>query len=59
MGRLGHLAIQFTHRMGAEVTVLSHSMNKKDEALAFGANHCYVTLIPPRSLSWLVNLILF
>lgn len=30
----------------AEVTVLSQSMNKKDEALAFGADHYYVTTDP-------------
>ncbi|MFK4302132.1 putative zinc-type alcohol dehydrogenase-like protein [Paenibacillus sp. RC254] len=46
MGGLGHLAVQFAHTMGAEVTVLSQSMNKKDEALAFGANHYYVTTDP-------------
>lgn len=31
VGGLGHLAIQFAHAMGAEVTVLSRSMNKKEE----------------------------
>ncbi len=36
MGGLGHLAIQFAHAMGAEVTVLSRSINKKNEALGFG-----------------------
>lgn len=29
VGGLGHLAIQFAHAMGAEVTVLSRSLNKK------------------------------
>ena len=29
MGGLGHVAIQFAHAMGAEVTVLSRSNNKK------------------------------
>ncbi|MBY9079323.1 NAD(P)-dependent alcohol dehydrogenase [Paenibacillus sp. HN-1] len=43
MGGLGHLAVQFAHKMGAEVTVLSHSANKKDEAFAFGASQYYVT----------------
>ena len=32
MGGLGHVAIQFAHAMGAEVTVLSRSNNKKEEA---------------------------
>lgn len=46
MGGLGHLAVQFAHTMGAEVTVLSQTMNKKDEALDFGANHYYATSDP-------------
>lgn len=43
MGGLGHLAIQYAHAMGAEVTVLSRSMDKKSEALGFGADHYYAT----------------
>ncbi|WP_336788713.1 NAD(P)-dependent alcohol dehydrogenase [Paenibacillus sp. MMO-177] len=46
MGGLGHLAVQYAHAMGAEVTVLSQSMNKKEEALAFGADHYYATSHP-------------
>ncbi len=46
MGGLGHLAVQFAHKMGAEVTVLSHSQNKKDEAFGFGARQYYVTTDP-------------
>jgi uncharacterized zinc-type alcohol dehydrogenase-like protein len=46
MGGLGHVAIQFAHAMGAEVTVLSRSHNKKDEALSFGADHYYATSAP-------------
>lgn len=46
MGGLGHLAVQFAHKMGAEVTVLSHSLNKKDEAYNFGASNYYVTTDP-------------
>lgn len=37
MGGLGHLAVKFAVAMGAEVTVLGHSLKKKDDALAFGA----------------------
>jgi uncharacterized zinc-type alcohol dehydrogenase-like protein len=37
MGGLGHLAVKFAVAMGAEVTVLGHSLSKKDDALAFGA----------------------
>ncbi|TKJ92957.1 alcohol dehydrogenase [Paenibacillus sp. CFBP13512] len=43
VGGLGHLAIQFAHALGAEVTVLSRSMTKKDEAIGFGADHYYAT----------------
>jgi uncharacterized zinc-type alcohol dehydrogenase-like protein len=43
MGGLGHLAIQFAHAMGAEVTVLSRSKNKESEALGFGADHYFAT----------------
>lgn len=43
MGGLGHMAIQYAHALGAEVTVLSRSMDKKDEALRFGADHYYAT----------------
>lgn len=46
MGGLGHLAIQFAHALGADVTVLSRSMNKKDEALELGANHYFATSDP-------------
>jgi uncharacterized zinc-type alcohol dehydrogenase-like protein len=37
MGGLGHLAVKFAVAMGAEVTVLGHSLAKKQDALAFGA----------------------
>ena len=37
MGGLGHLAVKFAVAMGAEVTVLGHSLSKKDDAIAFGA----------------------
>jgi uncharacterized zinc-type alcohol dehydrogenase-like protein len=38
MGGLGHLAIQFAHKMNYEVTVISTCPDKKAEALAFGAD---------------------
>jgi uncharacterized zinc-type alcohol dehydrogenase-like protein len=37
VGGLGHLAIQFAHAMGHEVTALSSSPAKKEQALKFGA----------------------
>jgi uncharacterized zinc-type alcohol dehydrogenase-like protein len=46
MGGLGHLAVQYAHAMGAEVTVLSQSMNKKDESLELGADHYFATSDP-------------
>ena len=39
VGGLGHLAIQFAHALGYEVTAISSSPEKKDEALGFGADH--------------------
>jgi AcrR family transcriptional regulator len=46
MGGLGHVAVQFAHAMGAEVTVLSRSNNKEKEALSFGADHYFATKDP-------------
>ncbi|MEC0494972.1 NAD(P)-dependent alcohol dehydrogenase [Bacillus glycinifermentans] len=46
MGGLGHVAIQFAHAMGAEVTVLSRSLSKKEAALSFGADHYFATSDP-------------
>jgi len=39
IGGLGHLAIQFAHALGYDVTVISSSPAKKEEALVFGADH--------------------
>lgn len=39
VGGLGHLAIQFAHALGFEVTAISSSPEKKEEALGFGADH--------------------
>jgi len=38
VGGLGHLAIQFAHAFGCEVTAISSSPAKKDQALGFGAD---------------------
>lgn len=39
LGGLGHLGVKFAVALGAEVTVLSHSPSKKDDALRLGAHH--------------------
>lgn len=57
LGGLGHLAIQFLARaVGAEVFAISHSPNKKEEAMQLGATH-FVSLddIKPNSLDVILN----
>ncbi len=39
IGGLGHLAIQFAHALGCEVTAISSSPDKERDALGFGADH--------------------
>jgi uncharacterized zinc-type alcohol dehydrogenase-like protein len=39
LGGLGHLAVKIAHALGAEVTVLSRSPGKEDDALKLGADH--------------------
>ncbi|MFB6466806.1 NAD(P)-dependent alcohol dehydrogenase [Cytobacillus sp. Hz8] len=46
MGGLGHMAVQIAHAMGAEVTVLSQTLKKKDDGLKLGADHYYATSEP-------------
>ena len=43
LGGLGHMGVKIAHAMGAEVTVLSQSMKKQEDAKALGANHFYAT----------------
>lgn len=42
MGGLGHVAVKIAAAMGADVSVLSHSLRKADDGLRFGA-HRYLT----------------
>jgi alcohol dehydrogenase (NADP+) len=46
LGGLGHMAVKLAHAMGAEVTVLSQSLKKKDDGLRLGAEHYYATSDP-------------
>ncbi len=43
MGGLGHMAVKIAAALGAEVTVLSQTLSKKDDGLAFGAQHYFAT----------------
>ena len=38
LGGLGHMGVKFAHAFGADVTVLSHSLSKRDDGLALGAD---------------------
>ncbi|HWH26999.1 MAG TPA: NAD(P)-dependent alcohol dehydrogenase [Pseudolysinimonas sp.] len=46
MGGLGHMGVKIAHALGAEVTVLSRTLSKKDDGLAFGADHYSATSDP-------------
>jgi uncharacterized zinc-type alcohol dehydrogenase-like protein len=46
LGGLGHLAVKFAVALGADVTVLSQTMKKRDDAMALGAPHFYATQDP-------------
>jgi uncharacterized zinc-type alcohol dehydrogenase-like protein len=46
MGGLGHMAVKIAHAMGAEVTVLSQTLSKKEDGLRIGADRYYATSDP-------------
>ena len=46
MGGLGHMGVKLAHALGAEVTVLSQSLKKKDDGKRLGADHFYATSDP-------------
>ena len=46
MGGLGHVGVKIAHALGAEVTVLSTSFNKANDAAAMGADHFIDTTNP-------------
>jgi uncharacterized zinc-type alcohol dehydrogenase-like protein len=43
LGGLGHIGVKIAHTLGAEVTVLSHSLKKQEEAKKMGADYFYDT----------------
>ncbi|NLR96449.1 NAD(P)-dependent alcohol dehydrogenase [Rhizobium sp. P38BS-XIX] len=43
MGGLGHMGVKIAHAMGADVTVLSQTLSKKEDGLRIGADHYYAT----------------
>jgi uncharacterized zinc-type alcohol dehydrogenase-like protein len=45
-GGLGHMGVKIAHALGAEVTVLSHSLRKQQDAKRMGANYFYATSDP-------------
>jgi alcohol dehydrogenase (NADP+) len=61
MGGLGHMGVKLAHAMGAEVTVLSQSLKKKDDGKRLGADHFYATSDPetftklPRYFDLIIN----
>ncbi|MET9609270.1 NAD(P)-dependent alcohol dehydrogenase [Streptomyces sp. NPDC006512] len=46
LGGLGHMGVKIASALGAEVTVLSQSLRKKEDGLKLGASHYYATSDP-------------
>jgi uncharacterized zinc-type alcohol dehydrogenase-like protein len=46
LGGLGHMGVKLAHALGAEVSVLSHSMSKEADAKRLGADQFYSTSDP-------------
>lgn len=46
MGGIGHMGVKIAHALGAEVTVLSHSLKKQEDGKKLGADHFYATSDP-------------
>ena len=46
LGGLGHMGVKLAHAMGAEVTILSQSLKKKEDGARLGADHFYATADP-------------
>jgi alcohol dehydrogenase (NADP+) len=46
LGGLGHMGVKIAHALGADVTVLSHSLKKQADGKRLGADHFYATSDP-------------
>lgn len=46
LGGLGHMGVKLGKAMGAEMTVLSQTLSKKEDGLRLGAEHYYATQDP-------------
>jgi uncharacterized zinc-type alcohol dehydrogenase-like protein len=46
MGGLGHMGVKIAHALGADVTVLSQTLSKKEDGIRLGADHYYATSDP-------------
>jgi uncharacterized zinc-type alcohol dehydrogenase-like protein len=46
LGGLGHMGVKIAHALGAEVSVISQSLRKQDEARRMGADHYHASSDP-------------
>ncbi|MDH2907713.1 MAG: NAD(P)-dependent alcohol dehydrogenase [Candidatus Nitrosotalea sp.] len=46
LGGIGHMGVKIAHALGAEVTVLSHSLKKQEDGKKLGADYFYATSNP-------------
>ena len=46
LGGLGHMGVKLAHAMGAETTVLSHSLKKQEDGKRLGADNFFATTDP-------------
>jgi uncharacterized zinc-type alcohol dehydrogenase-like protein len=46
LGGLGHMGVKLAHALGADVTILSHSLKKQADGKRLGADHFYATSDP-------------